>query len=317
MSVDLRISLQKLEVLMNVVRLGGVGRAAEAMYVAQPAVTAHIRSLEERLGARLFYREGHQLYLTPPGEAVYKWAEEIFRVTGEFDRELADLSSGASGSVTIGAGTSIGSYVLPLVLARYRERNPGAGISLSVAKVDQVIDEVRRGDVDFAVVSLESDAELPGMSVELVGAEEIVLVADPDWSPCGGPVRLADLATLPMVDMPEGLVRGSYAMNRLREAGVSGFDVVLELGHPEAVKRAVQDGVGLALLSRSAVQEELRSGRLVEVSIADIRLSVPISLVRRQDKELAPLQQKLVDEIVGALDLAPSEASDLPLALVG
>lgn len=315
MSVDLRISLQKLEVVLNVVRLGGVGRAAEAMYVAQPAVTGHIRSLEERLGARLFYREGHQLYLTPSGEAVYKWAEEVLRVTGEFDRELTDLSSGASGSAVVGAGASIGSYVLPLVLARFRERNPSASISLSVAKVDQVIDEVRRGSIDFAFVTTESDVELPGMVVEAVGSEEIVLVSDPDRAPSAAPISLADLAELPLVDMPEGLLRGSYVMSRLREAGVSDFNVVLELGHPEAAKRAVQDGLGLTLLPRSAVQDELDSGRLVEVPVADLHLSVPISLVYRQDKDLAPMQRKLIDELVAALH-SPREQSELPLALV-
>jgi LysR family transcriptional regulator, low CO2-responsive transcriptional regulator len=316
MAVDLRISLQKLEVLLNVVRFGGVGRAAEAMYVAQPAVTGHIRSLEERLGARLFYREGHRLFLTPFGEAVYKWAEEVIRVTDEFDRELTDLSSGATGSAAVGAGISVGSYVLPSVLAGFRERNPGAGISLSVAKVDQVIDEVRRGGVDFAIVTTEAGLDLPGMVVEPIGSEEIVLVAAPEWSPCHGMVALADFATLPLVEMPEGLLRRNYVTGRLREAGVGEFNVVLELGHPEAAKRAVQDGIGLTLLARAAVEGELAAGTLVEVPIADLELNLPIALVYRQGKELAPLQQNLIAEIAAAFG-QPRPAERPPLALVG
>jgi DNA-binding transcriptional LysR family regulator len=315
-TLDLRISLQKLEVLLNVVRLGGVGRAAEAMYVAQPAVTGHIRSLEERLGAKLFYREGHRMLLTTQGRTVHRWAEEVLRLTAEVDRELSGLSAGSLGSAAIGAGPAVGSYILPPALARYRERHPGAEISLSVGRTEQVIEEVRRGDLDFAVVVAEPGPELPGMVMETIGSEETVLVCSPDWAPCSEAVTLAELPTLPLIEMPEGALHGGSALEQLRAAGVERAEVVLELGHPEAAKRAVRDGLGLAMLPRSSVREELESGALLEVPAPELRHELPLALVRRRDREPTALQKLLVEEIVAAI--AASLSSPEPaLALVG
>ncbi|MBN9623893.1 MAG: LysR family transcriptional regulator, partial [Actinobacteria bacterium] len=310
--MDLRINLQKLHLFASVVRLGGVGRAADANFLAQPAVTAHIRSLEERLGTELFYRDGRGLSLTPAGRIAYAWAEDILRRTRFCERELDDLAAGFSGRIVVAAGISPGSYLVPAVLAGFRERHPTADVRLAVVPSDRAIEDVRTGRVDFAIVATEPGLKLPGMAVREIGRDEIVLVAAPDSAPHTGTVSIAELGLLPFIDMPEGFPDRCFIEDRLREAGVYERDIVLELGHPEAAKRAMRDGLGYTLLLRSAVARELESGELEQVNVERLHLEVPICLVHYQEIGLSALQERLVERIATALEGLP--AGDGPVS---
>ena len=126
--------------------LEALGRAAEDLFVAQPVVSAHLRSLENRLGgAELFYREGRQLHLTEAGRAVHAWTEDVLTRTRELERHLASLSDGSTGSVVMGASMSVGSYVLPHVLTSFRARHPGAALRLGISSTEHAIEETAVG----------------------------------------------------------------------------------------------------------------------------------------------------------------------------
>jgi DNA-binding transcriptional LysR family regulator len=302
MSLDLRITLHKLDVLSRVVQLGGVGRAAEDLFVAQPVVSAHLRSLEKRLGgAELFYREGRQLHLTETGRAVHAWAEEVLTRTRELDRHLSGLSDGTTGSVVMGASMSVGSYLLPHVLTRFRTKNPGVELRLSISSTEHAIEDTRTGTLDFSVVLTEPNFELPGMEVEEIGSDEIVLVAAPKSEPASDIISVEELRRLPFIETPEGFIRRAYVEQQLREAGVVDRNVVLQLGHPEAMKRAVQEGLGVTLLFRTAVASELVSGALREVKVQGLGVVVPISLVHRKGKSLSALHKSVIAEIRAAV----------------
>src|SRR5882757_360912 len=267
--MDLRISLQKLEVLDQVVRREGVGRAAEALFVAQPVVTAHIRTLEQRLGAKLFYREGRQIHLTEAGRAVHIWAEDVLTRTRELDRYLSGLADGQQGKIAFGASMSVGSYLLPHTLTRFRAAHPKAEVTLSISDSEHMIEDTRLGLLDFAFVVSAPDLELPGMLVERIATDEIVLVARPD-SDLPDQITIEDLKILPFVDAPDGIVRRTFIDRRLRELGVVDRNVVLEMGHPEAMKAAVLDGAGVSLLFRSASRRELDVEQLRRIEIEGV-----------------------------------------------
>ena len=319
MAIDLRISLRKLEVLSLVVQLGGVGRAAEHLFVAQPVVTAHIRSLEERLGAKLFYREGRQMHLTEAGQAVHRWAEEVLTRTRELERYLAGISDGKQGTVVLGASMSVGSYELPSVLATFRATHPGVDLRLGVSDTEHAIEDTRAGVLDFAVVVSDEQLELPGMEVERVGSDEIVLVAAPGGEPHDDTISTEVLRGLPFIDAPEGIVRRKFVDRQLRQLGVRDRNVVLQLGHPEAMKRATRDGLGVTLLFRSAVREELAAGLLREIRVEGADLAVPLYIVFRKGKTFSPLHWALIEEIrrVFAADDAETHAAGTPAAEAG
>src|ERR1700754_2168205 len=126
-----RISLQKLEVFCVVVRLGGVRRAAEELFISQPVVSAHIRSLQERLGVKLFRREGRGIALTEAGMRVHGWAMNVLRGRAELDSDLKNLTKGMAGAVNVSSTMLVGSYVLPEILIKFRRQCPGVLITES------------------------------------------------------------------------------------------------------------------------------------------------------------------------------------------
>lgn len=298
---DNRISLQKLEVFCCVVDLGGVTRAAEHLFVAQPVVTAHVRSLEERLGTRLLYRDGRRMRLTESGERVYAWASETLARTRELAREIDGLSDGHRGAIVIAAEMSLGSYLLPPFLARFLARRPQADITVHISDPEQAIAETEAGACDLALVGAESPTEGSPLAWELLGGAQIVLVAAPHGEPSSSSVAVAELETLPLVVSTRGDFRRAVVDRQLQRVGVEPRNIAIRLGHSEAIKRAVQAGLGAALLLRSAVVHELQAGSLREVAIADASLSVPIYVVRRSDKRLTPIQQELLDALRSGL----------------
>jgi len=300
LAIDRRVNLHKLEVLCLVVELGGVGRAAEALFVAQPVVTAHVRSLEQRLGTKLFYREGRQLHLTESGQVVYAWAEDVLARTRELDRHLAGLSDGSRGSVALGASMSLGSYRLPPVLTDFRRAHPAVELRLSISDTEHTIEDARAGTFDFAVVVSDADPEGPGLETELLGYEELVLITAPDAEPGEAEIAPAQLAGLPFIEAPEGIVRRRFVDRCLSDLGVEGRDVVLEFGHPEAMKRAARAGLGVSMLFRSAVAEELELGMLREVRISGADVRIPVYLVHRRGKEFSPPHRELIDQVRAA-----------------
>jgi DNA-binding transcriptional LysR family regulator len=307
---DNRISLQKLEVLCLVVELGGVSRAAEHLFVAQPVVTAHLQSLQKRLGVKLLYREGRRMRLTDGGERVYQWARETLSRTRELMRELDGLAEGQRGSVAVAASMTVGSYTLPPVLARFREGRPMAALTLSVSDPEGAIQAVESGECDFAVIVGDAAPDSPVLDATVIGHEDILLVAAPDYQPAVVSLTVEALAETPLVSSPSGHIRRGIVDMRLAERGARPRNVVIELGHPEAMKRATEDGLGMCLLFRSSVERELAEGRLREVRLEDAELSVPLIAVVRSQKMLSPIQRELLDAVSAAVRPAVPAATE-------
>ena len=298
MELDTRIPLQKLEVFSLVVELESVSRAAERLFVAQPVVTAHVRSLEERLGAELLYRDGRRMRPTEAGQTVYRWAQDVLTRSREMAREIGGLADGTRGSAVVASSMTAGSYLLPGVLTGFQRERPEAAITVDISDPEHALRAVESGQADLAVVI--EDVEFirsPKLQHEQLGEEDVVLVTAPESEPREASVPIDRLVTLPFVCSPPGLTRRLLVERRLREHGVERENVVMALGHPEAMKRAAMDGVGAVLLFRSAVRQELEDGRLREVAINDARLRVPILLVYRREKRFSPLQQQLIEAI--------------------
>lgn len=295
--MDTRISLHKLEVFSHVVELGGVSRAAEHLFVSQPVVSAHIRSLEERVGARLFYREGRHLMLTEAGRSVHDWATSVLTHTRELTRHLDGLSDGSQGSVVVGASMSVGSYLLPPVVSRFRRERPLVELQVNITDSDHAMHETEAGESDFAVVFLEEEPSNPGLEGRPLGREQFVIVAGVGHPPAADAITVEQLAGLPFIDSPQGMIRRTIVDKQLAGIGIARRTVAIELGHPEAMKRAAEAGLGVALLFRSAVRAELETGRLREIALTDAALSVPIQLVRRRDKLFSAIQRDLMTAI--------------------
>ena len=296
MAIDDRINFQKLQVFDYVVGLGGISRAADQMKVAQPVVTEHIQSLERRLGARLFEREGRRLVLTEAGRLAHEWCTEMLRRTREFDRELQGLSDGLRGSIVIATSMSIGSYELPSLLSTFARRQPDVRIRVDVEGAEHAIEATLTGRNDLSVVAVQRPPALSSLVCEQIGSDELVIVAPP-----GGVTEawlsVADLAGLPFVEAQDGSLRRVFIDNQFEILGLPARRAVMEFGHPEAIKTAVASGVGVACLFRSAVRRELQTGELREVMVDGVHIVAPVWLVHRRNRTLPAVHQQLIAEI--------------------
>jgi DNA-binding transcriptional LysR family regulator len=295
--IDDRINIAKLQVFDCVVSLGGISRAADQMKVAQPVVTEHIQSLERRLGARLFEREGRRLVLTEAGRAAHEWCTDVLRRTREFDRELQGLADGLRGSIVIGTSMSTGSYELPSLLSAFARRYPDVRIRVDVTDAEHALEATMAGRNDLSVVAVQSPPALGSLVSEQIGTDEIVLVAPPRGVTSEQMLTIKELATLPFVEAQGGSLRRMFTDSQFEAAGLKSRRVVMEFGHPEAIKTAVSNGVGVACLFRSAVRRELESGELREIAVQGVHIAAPVWLVHRRNRTLSPVHTELMAEI--------------------
>jgi DNA-binding transcriptional LysR family regulator len=296
-AIDKRVSLAKLEVLVLVADLGGVGRAAEHLYVSQPVVTAHVRALERQVGARLLARDGRTVRLTEAGQAVYAWAKEILRRSQELDRDIAGMAGGVSGSAVLAGSMTVGCYLLPPILADFCVAHPDARLTLQVLAPDQVWDAVEEGTCDLAVAIAPRVQHNRSIVGRQVGTERLVAVTAPGDPAASRPLTLAGLAQLPFVSTPSGTIRRTIEDEVFLSRGINRGRAALEIGHPHALKTVVRRGLGVTMLLYSSAAEELADGTLAEIPLADVQLTYPIFAVWRKGKRLSPLQQALIAEI--------------------
>ena len=296
MPPDYRISLQKLEVFCKVAELGGVRRAAEELYVSQPVVSAHLRSLQERIGAKLFHPEGRGIALTEAGERTLLWANEVLKGRIELAKELADLSEGLSGFVSIGASITVGNSILTPAVIDFKIENPSVSVRLEISAVETALEQTRVGRHDFAIVATDAVLDSRAFDSELVAQPPWAVIASPT-STIPDTVTPAELAKLPFVCPPGGMAIRRSQDNALASIGIHDRRVEIELGSAEAIKQAVVADVGVAMLWRHSVTADLASGSLREITVDAPVLRDKLFIVRRTGIRLTPLQQRMLDRL--------------------
>ena len=303
MPLDLRISLSKLELFCLAAELQSFGRAAEQSFITQPVMTAHMRSLSDRLGADLFVRDGNRMILTQEGRVAYEWARDALARARSTVRQLEQIQDGERGSVSVLAGDTIGSYLLPDVVADFTGEFPDVDVTLYVSELESTLREVEVGKHDLALTMAHQDivpSTVHVLTCEEIGREDLVLVGS--GADVGDDVlQRRDLPGLDLLAFPKGCFRQRLVDTFLAEAGLPETRPVMELGSTEAIKRAVRRDRGCAFLFRTSVTDELERGELRELAIAGPQVTVPIYLIKRSGYELAPLERRLLGCVRAAL----------------
>ena len=258
--------IKQIEAFVEVVRRGTVSRAAEALGVTQPALTARLHGLERELGQVLFARSGRGVRLTDAGRAFLPHAERTLLAVADGRAAVADLASGRAGRLVIGATGSVCSYVLPKVLKRFRADHPRIDLTVRTGHSEQVLELVLAEAVELAIVR-----ELRHDEIEVMPLydDELTLVTHPSHPFAQrGATRLVDVVA-------EGLVVFDRASSyyELTQALFVGAGVpprtLMELDNFEAAKKMLEEGLGVALLPKVAVARELELGQLATVQILD------------------------------------------------
>ena len=258
--------MRRVEAFVEVARRGSVTRAAEALFVTQPALTARLQSLERELGVRLFVRSGRGVRLTEHGQAYLPYAEQAYEALADGRRLLGELDRGGAGQLVIGAAPAVSTYVLPSILERFHAAHPRVQLSVRTGHSEEVLEMVVRRQVQIGLVRA---LRHPDVAVVPLYEDELVLVTDPQHAfAARGEIALEAIAGERLILFDRASSYHDLTSAFLGEAGVipSGL---MELDNIDASKKMVAQGLGVALLPRTAVAEELATGRLAPIRILD------------------------------------------------
>lgn len=261
------MELAQLEAFLQVAHHKSFSRAAEALFLTQPSVTARIQSLERELGERLFERSGRTVTLTDAGLAFLPHAQRALTAVQEGADAIDAVRHGDVGNIRLGASSSIGTYLLPPLLKRFRERRPRVHIHLVTGQSEDVIEQLLTGVIHIAICRLSAHPELE--SVHLYN-DDLVLVVAPDhpFAQRSG-VTLAEAGQEPFLFFEKSSSYYTLVLSVFLRAGVSP-ESTIELDSFEAMKRMVEAGLGITLLPAVAARHELEERRLVSVPIVDM-----------------------------------------------
>ncbi|MEW6646593.1 MAG: selenium metabolism-associated LysR family transcriptional regulator [Pseudomonadota bacterium] len=286
---------RRLQVFHTVARLLSFTKAAEHLHMTQPAVTFQVRQLEEHFNTRLFDRTHNRISLTAAGERVYQYADRIFTLYGEMENSVRELTGEVSGVLLIGASTTIAEYMLPALLGDFKSKYPDVNIRLQVANTDHIVSLVENNSIDLGVV--EAPVSNKNLVVETCRMDQMVLIV-----PKGHPlakersISMSRIVDYPYICREEGSGTREVMLEHLSAGGIDScnLNIVMELGSPEAVKGAVEAGMGISIISRATIAKELALGTLVAINI-DPPMERPFSFVHQKQKFRLRAIEKLLD----------------------
>ncbi len=264
MAYDLIMTFEQLKTFLVVADAGSFTRAAQHLYLSQPAVSQHVLALERFLDRKLFDRKGRALVLTLAGHRLLAYAQEVIRATDAMRAELASLDDPLQGVVTVGAIHSVGVYVLPQLIGRFQTAHPSVRVELKIGNTEQITDELLRGSLDIACLdAVITPSSSRHFRRDEYACEDGALIVPPDHPWAGRDDVAADDLYGPAVIMRE---RGSRSRAALEaelarhEVDLARLRVGMELGSTEAIKQAVASGLGLGFVPACAVKREVEWG---------------------------------------------------------
>lgn len=289
------MEIMQLETFLAVASFGGFHRAAAALRVSQPAVSARITALEHSLGTRLFERGPGGFALSPAGKTLRPHAEQLLRQVAIARQAVHELRPAFGGAVPIAASLSICTYLLPEVLKRYQADHPDVVVSVRSGNSAQVLKMVLEGEVEFGLARSLHHPEVETISLR---DDPLMLVGHPRHpATAKRRVSLEELESLPIIAYDRGSSDWTLMNGLFRRAGLLP-NVVLEVETIEACLRMVLRKLGLAFLPQLAVHEELRRKKLVALEITDaesLRRSLDVIVPRR--RPLSRSAQGLLDRL--------------------
>ena len=289
------MSDRRLQVFHAVARLLSFTKAAEVLHMTQPAVTFQIRQLEDQFDTRLFDRTHNRVSLTEAGQVVFEYSEKIFEYYNEMENAIREMTDDISGSLTIGASTTISEYMLPALLGDFKAKNVDVKLRLRVSNTEGIVSMVENNVIDLGVV--EGPVNNKNLLVEVCRSDELVLIVPPNHELAGlDKVSVNEIMKYPFICREEGSGTREVTLDYLIEQGVDKHAVnnCLELGSPEAVKGAVEAGMGISVVSSASISKELKLESLVSVPL-DPPLSRDFSFVRQRQKFKVPAMEELLE----------------------
>ena len=270
----------KLRVFCAVADTKSFSKASELIHLTQPAVSLQVQAMEELYETRLFDRSGNSINLTPAGEILYKRAKEILALYAEAQKNISEITGSIKGSLSIGASSTIGNYLLPMIIAAFKKKVPQVNISLLVSNTKTITEKLNAGEIDIALV--EGDVSKQRFAVDTLLSDELVVIMSPahSWAERRN-IPGMDLIKEPLILREEGSGTRQIILKHLEEHGIKLADlkISLVLGSTESIKCAVEEGVGVSIVSAWAARQAIKHGILKSMTFKDVKFHRNFSII--------------------------------------
>ncbi|ACX64220.1 DNA-binding transcriptional regulator, LysR family [Paenibacillus sp. cl141a] len=265
------MNFHQLHIFYTVAERGSFSAAAQALHMSQPAVTMQVQALEEYFGTKLLIRSTKRMELSEAGRTLLPFARRSLELSQATDAAMAAFSNKLQGRLQLGASLTIGEYVLPRLLGPFGREYPDISIMLKVMNTTQILEEIASHQLNFGLI--EAPVEHPDMVLDAVMEDELKLIV-PSSHPLAqreDAIYLKDVLTYPFVLREKGSGTRKVMEDVLLERGhdPESIQTVMELGSTGAVKSAVEEGLGITMLSTSTVKHETALGLVKMIDIAD------------------------------------------------
>jgi len=285
---------RRLKIFHTVARLLNFTKAGEKLHMTQPAVTFQIRQLEEQFNTRLFDRTHNKVTLTEAGKQVYMYADRILKLYEDMNHSITEMTGDVSGGVSLGASTTIAEYMLPLLIGEFKVKYPDVKISLKESNSEDIIAMVENNVVDLAIV--EGSVNNKNLIVEQCRVDQLLVIMPNNHKLAGAStLQVKDILGQPFICRESGSGTQEAITNYVKkQSPQSLLNVCFELSSPEAIKGAVEAGMGISIVSRASIDKELKLGTLTAVELSP-KLERPFSFVRQRYK----FKSRAADELLG------------------
>jgi len=260
-------------------------RAGEDVNLSQSGVSVRVRELERELGVKLFEQLGKKIALTEAGRILEPYARRVVAAVDDARQAIEEFRGLERGRLRIGASTTPGMYIVPRIIAEFKRRYPKIEISLGIKDTRGVEEGILRNEYDFGFVGSHLTG---GDDIEAIAwcVDELLLIAAPKHALTRRKaINFRDITKESFIFRERGSATQAVVENSLRVAGLQ-LEAVIELGNPEAIKQAVQSGLGIAFISKFAVETELHAKTLATLKVKNLKITRELKIVHRKDKHL-------------------------------
>ena len=316
---DIPFTLDQLRILKAIAAEGSFKRAADTLYVSQPAVSLQVQNLEKQLNVPLFDRGGRKAQLTEAGYLLLSYGDKIITLCQETCRAIEDLQNLQGGTLIVGASQTTGTYLLPRMIGLFRQKYPEVSVQLQVHSTRRTSWGVANGQVDLAIIGGEVPQELQEVLRVIPYADDELALILPIFHPLAKVemIQKEDLYRLKFITLDSQstirkvidkvLTRYDIDTKRLR--------VEMELNSIEAIKNAVQSGLGAAFVSVTAIEKELQMQVLHRARIKDVEIRRTLSVIMNPNRYRSKAAEAFTHEILPSFSTYPEDLAQAEEAL--
>ena len=275
------LNINDLMVFLEAAECGNFSETGRNLHLSQPAISQKIENLQKHFGTKLFERDGRTMRLTEAGQALKPLAKELIISARRLDETMVSLQGEVIGEMTVGCSTASGKYLLPGLIASFRKRYPMVRINVQVTSRRSVMDKLLNGDVALGI----SSKKIPHRNLEYYEffKDDVILIVPSGhrWDGCL-PIKPAEILEEPVILREEAAGTRDVFIKALTKRGISPdmLNVAMDLGNAEAIEMAVEQGIGIAFISRLAAARGLELGYIAEVKVEGMKLTRDIYLTR-------------------------------------